>query len=214
MEKLLTKTDLSEKLRSYAETPDDDVIRIKNKIKSVLLNSPELLYAMNDRELEAELFDTDGSLKAHYEDGRLVPDGEWNKYFGSVIFDVPLNPTAEGTSRNYLTYAVSRDEPSKENKIKYNAKISFTVLCPSSPEQARDPETGIARHDLISSVIREKFNWSDIFGAQCRLTSNRESVSETGFLTRVLTFECVLNNGILNTPRGGAPSVTNNRARE
>ena len=36
MEKLLTKNDLLQKLRSYAYTPDDDVIRLKEKVKKEL----------------------------------------------------------------------------------------------------------------------------------------------------------------------------------
>ena len=41
MEKLLTKNDLLQKLRSYAYTPDDDVIRIKERVKEKLLKCPE-----------------------------------------------------------------------------------------------------------------------------------------------------------------------------
>ena len=36
MEKLLTKNDLLEKLRSYAYTPDDDVIRLKERVKDMI----------------------------------------------------------------------------------------------------------------------------------------------------------------------------------
>ena len=49
MEKLLTKNDLLQKLRSYAYTPDDDVIRFKEKVKEKLLKCPELLYALNNK---------------------------------------------------------------------------------------------------------------------------------------------------------------------
>jgi hypothetical protein len=62
MEKLLTKNDLLQKLRSYAYTPDDDVIRIKEKVKEKLLKCPELLYALNNKNLECELFCEDGTL--------------------------------------------------------------------------------------------------------------------------------------------------------
>ena len=56
-EKLVTKNDLLNKLRAYRTTPDDDVILYKQKIKNALLLNPCLLYALDDKELESELFD-------------------------------------------------------------------------------------------------------------------------------------------------------------
>ena len=80
MEKLLTKNDLLQKLRSYAYTPDDDVIRFKEKVKEKLLKCPELLYALNNKELENELFCDDGTLNAEYDEntGEIIPLGEWD----------------------------------------------------------------------------------------------------------------------------------------
>lgn len=76
------KNDLLNKLRTYSNTPDDDVIRCKEKIKNALLQCPELLYALNNKELESELFNADGSLNASYDiDGNIVPEGEWDRYF-------------------------------------------------------------------------------------------------------------------------------------
>ena len=48
MAELITKDDLLNKLRAYCETPDDETIRYKNKIKNALLYCPELLYAMDE----------------------------------------------------------------------------------------------------------------------------------------------------------------------
>ena len=59
---LTTKEELLNKLRAYAETPDDDNIKYKDIIRKALLNCPELLYALNNKELESELFDEDGNL--------------------------------------------------------------------------------------------------------------------------------------------------------
>ena len=57
MEKLKTKADLLNKLRTYKETPDDDVIRIKKQIEDVFMECPEILYALNEPSLYNELFD-------------------------------------------------------------------------------------------------------------------------------------------------------------
>ena len=48
---------LLNKLQSYAETQDDENIRVKEKVKNALLHCPELLYALHETDLEDELFD-------------------------------------------------------------------------------------------------------------------------------------------------------------
>ena len=84
-EKLVTKNDLLNKLRAYRTTPDDDVILYKQKIKNALLSHPCLLYALNDKKLESELFDKNGNINWEWnEDAKQYePLGEWDRYFGS-----------------------------------------------------------------------------------------------------------------------------------
>ena len=79
--KMISKTDLLDKLKAYIKTPDNDTIRYKKKIEKMLMCCPELLYALNEKKLESELFDEDGNLKWDAETGE--PLGEWDKYFGS-----------------------------------------------------------------------------------------------------------------------------------
>ena len=57
-----TKDELLNKLCNYTITPDDNNIRYKEKIRSILFNNAELLYALNNKDLESELFDDNGNL--------------------------------------------------------------------------------------------------------------------------------------------------------
>ena len=106
MEKLLTKNDLLQKLRSYAYTPDDDVIRIKEKVKEKLLKCPELLYALNNKNLEGELFCEDGALNAEYDEetGEIIPLGEWDRYFPYNIRPYVFIPETQAFTDNFLCY--------------------------------------------------------------------------------------------------------------
>ena len=73
---LTTKEELLNKLCAYADNPDDDNIRYKEKIHDALLNNAELLYALNNEELESELFDGD-KLHINKETGELEkPDAD------------------------------------------------------------------------------------------------------------------------------------------
>ena len=48
-EKLVTKNDLLNKLRTYKITPDDENIQYKKKIEKALMLNPCLLYALNEK---------------------------------------------------------------------------------------------------------------------------------------------------------------------
>ena len=188
MEKLLTKDDLLQKLRSYAYTPDDDVIRFKEKVKERLLKCPELLYALNNKELEGELFCEDGSLNAEYDEktGEIIPLGEWDRYFPYNIRPYVFIPETQAYTDNFLCYTTGFREVPRYNDTEYYFQIIFTILCSSAPEQAIDSLTGQSRADLIGAILREKFNWSNIFGLQCKIVSNQEDIKDTNYISRTI----------------------------
>lgn len=185
---IIKKEQLIEKLNSYAITPDDNVIKCKEAIKQALLYNNELLYSLHNIELESELFD---------ENGIIDPYGERDRYFGYVIRPYLFVPETQTKAENLLCYTVSFDSIPQNNKIEYYMEIIFTILV--DHKDIIDESTGLARHDLIASILRERFNWSNIFGTQCNLIENKESVTDTNYIVRTLTFRCTLLNGILNT---------------
>lgn len=203
---IVTKDEFLNHLRAYADTPDDDVIRWKEKIRKALLKCPELLYALNNEELETELFDEDGNLNAEIDEetGELVLLGEVDRYFGATsnIRDYLFLPETQTVAMNYLCYTIGFQEIPRYNKIEYIAQITFTALCSPQPSQSHDDLVGIARHDLIGSIIRERFNWSNVFGTQCKLVNSRETITDTNFITRTLVFELTMPNGIVKTENG------------
>ena len=215
MEKLLTKSDLLQKLRSYSYTPDDDVIRFKQKIKEKLLKCPELLFALNNTELEGELFDSNGNINAEYDEktGEIIPLGEWDRYFPYNIRPFVFVPETQAFTDNFLCYTVGFREIPRYNEIEYYIQVIFTIICSSAPEQAIDSLTGQSRADLIGAILREKFNWSNIFGLQCKIVSNQEDIKDTNYISRTLVLESVMPNGVVNTPLRGKTMLINNSVR-
>lgn len=215
MEKLLTKNDLLQKLRSYAVTPDDDVIRFKQKIKEVLLKCPELLYALNNKELEDELFTEDGKINAEYDEetGEIIPLGEWDRYFPYNIRPYVFVPETQTFTDNFLCYTVKFNEVPRYNDTECYVQIIFTILCNSDVEQAVDSLTGQSRADLIGAILREKFNWSNIFGLQCKLVSNQEDIKDTRYIARTMILEITKPNSITRTPLRGSTAIINSGLR-
>lgn len=203
-EKLITKNDLLNKLRAYRTTPDDENIQYKKKIEKALMLNPCLLYALNEKSLESELFDDDGNINWEWneETKDYEPLGEWDRYFGgtSNIRPYLFIPDTQTEVKHYICYQVSFDEmPRYQDTLKYT-NVTFTIFVHGNDRN--DKLTGIPRHDLIASIIRERFNWSNIFGMQTHLVSSKESTTDNNYIVRTLVFQVVDTNGIVKTTNG------------
>lgn len=203
-EKLVTKDDLLNKLRAYNNTPDDENIQYKKKIEKALMLNPCLLYALNEKSLESELFDEDGNINWEWNEDtkEYEPLGEWDRYFGSNSNIRPFLfiPDTQTEVKHYICYQVSFDEtPRYQDTLKYTT-ITFTIFVHGNDRM--DKLTRIPRHDLIASIIRERFNWSNIFGMQTHLISSKESTTDNNYLVRTLVFQVIDTNGIVNTTNG------------
>ena len=207
---LTTKEELLNKLRAYADTPDDDNIRYKEKIHDALLNNAELLYALNNEELESELFDGN-ELNIDEETGELL--GEVDRYFGdnSNIRPYLFIPDTQTDVKHYVCYQVAFDELPRYSNIQKYTEITFNIFV--NGKDRTDKLTGIPRHDLIASIIREKFNWSNIFGMQTHLISSKESITDNNYLVRTLIFQITDVNSITYTQLGEKASYINKIGR-
>ena len=208
---LTTKEELLNKLRAYADNPDDDNIRYKEKIHDALLSNAELLYALNNEELESELFDEDDNLLIDEETGELL--GEVDRYFGdnSNIRPYLFIPDTQTDVKHYVCYQVAFDELPRYPNIQKYTEITFNIFV--NGKDRTDKLTGIPRHDLIASIIREKFNWSNIFGMQTHLISSKESVTDNNYLVRTLIFQITDVNSITYTQLGEKASYINKIGR-
>ena len=214
-EKIVTKNDLLNKLRAYRTTPDDDVILYKQKIKNALLSNPYLLYALNDKELELELFDKHGNINWEWNEDtkQYEPLGEWDRYFGSdsLIRPFLFIPDTQTTVKCYVCYQVwFRDTVRYQPGLK-ETLINFAIFVHG--DDRMDKLTGIPRHDLIGSIIRERFAWSNIFGMQAHLAENYEQTVDNNYVARYLTFQLTDLNSKVQTPYGGQSQMMNYQLR-
>lgn len=211
-EKLITKNDLLNKLRSYRTTPDDDNIVYKQKIKKALLSNPCLLYALNETELESELFDKNGNINWEWNEETKEYEslGEWDRYFGenSNIRSSLFIPDTQTEVKHYLCYQVGFDELPRYSPIYKYTEITFTIFVHGGDRV--DKLTGLQRHDLIASIIRERFNWSSIFGLQTKLISSKESTTDNNYVVRTLVFQIYDSNSTVYTPYGENSYIRNN----
>lgn len=185
-----TKDEMLDNLRGYLSNPDDDTIRLKDKIKDMLLGCPKLLWALHSEDLEGELFDDDGNLNE---------TGEWDSYYGDTSFIRPFLfiPETQDKVANYICYQLSTDENMRYNPEMKYLIISFTIIV--HEKDSIDAETGIARHDLIASIIRELMAWSKIARVHAIPIYETESVTDSNYITKVLRYQLALPNNLVVT---------------
>lgn len=196
-----TKTELINKLIDYSKSPDDDNIRYKEKIKKILLSTPELLYALHDKDLEHELFNDDGTLNT---------EGEWDNYWGenSLIRPFLFFPQTSTHKKNYICYQTMFNELVRGNNVEKYLDITFTVFVNSG--DIIDKYTGIPRHDLIAAILRERFAWVGFEISKTKPTFNKESIMDNTYLVRTLQFEIMLPNE-MSVTKNGITSYSNRR---
>ena len=234
MERLETKKDLLTKLRAYSDTPDDETILYKKKIEDALMSNPCLLYALNESSLYKELFDPSDKAHWKYDEDRKIyvptedcrinwewdeekqkyePLGEWDRYFGnnSNIRPFLFIPDTQTEVKHYICYQVGFDETVRYQPGLKDTFITFTIFVHGNDRM--DKLTGIPRHDLIASIIRERFAWSNIFGMQTYLISNKESMTDSNYVVRTLVFQLTDLNSKVQTPYGGHPQMMNYQLR-
>lgn len=206
----MTKQDILDNLRLRSTNPDDDNIKYKKNIEKVLMRCPDLLYALNEKDLESELFNEDGTLNV---DADGNPLGEWDRYFGDNANIRPylFIPQTQTEIKHYVCYQTNFTETLKYKDIQKYGKIVFNIFIHG--EDRTDLLTGIPRHDLIGSIIKNKINWTNIFGIQCHLCSDQESSTDNNYVVRTLVFETTSLNSITQSSINYNPNIINKLGR-
>jgi len=97
--------------------------------------------------------------------------------------------------KNYICFETSFDEVARYNKIMKLGQVIFYIVC--NNKNILDKETGIARHDLLAALITDEFDWSNLFGTQVHLVSDRPMAVDAQYVGRTLIFEQTTTNSIV-----------------
>ena len=151
---------------------DDDVSSMKRLIRQKLTSDPDIIEILNNHELDPS-----------------SPDD----YLNVNIYAYIRVPKVQDVARNFICFSVDDMEDHQYNNVMKIQYIQFVVFC-----HADDIKTpyGIERHDLLGYLIRDIFNWSNMFGMQAKLVYNRESTTDTAYSCRTLKFELTRTNSL------------------
>lgn len=185
-----SEKEIISQLLELKKSTDDDNIHHKERIKKAFLNCDELIYLLHNNELK---------------------DCDNDEYFGNNILPYVIIPETQTNIKHYICYTVGFDDLGRYNTIQKYLTVTFTIMC--DIRDNIEPNTGIPRHDLIGSVILDRFNWSNIFGLQCKVISDKESTTDSDYATRKITFQQTTLNSITKTT-DKVTNVINNYVRK
>ena len=78
--------------------------------------------------------------------------------------------------------------------MKYG-QVIFNIVC--DVKEIFDKNTGIARHDLLAALITDEFDWTNLFGTQVHLVSDKPISIDNNYVGRTLIFEQTTTNSII-----------------
>lgn len=158
----------------------DDISSMKRQIKQTLIADTDILEALHNPDIDID-----------------SPD----EFLDVNIFGFIRIPNTQDTVRNFICVTVDDIEDHRFNEVMKIQNLQFTVICHLSDMKT---EYGIDRHDLLGYLIRDTFNWTNMFGLQFKLIYNKESTIDGDYYCRTLKFEATrpnaLNNGRMANP--------------
>ena len=158
----------------------DDIIEMKRLIKQTLIADTDILETLHNPDIDID-----------------SPD----EFLDNNIYGFIRIPTTQDTVRNFICFTVDDIEEHRFNEVMKIQYIQFNCICHLDDMKT---EYGIDRHDLLGYLIRDTFNWSNLFGLQFKLVYNKESTIDSDYYCRTLKFEATKLN-MLNKARMDNP---------
>ena len=151
---------------------NDDIIEMKRLIKQTLIADTDILEALNNPDIDID-----------------SPD----EFLDNNIFGFIRIPSTQDTVRNFICFIVDDIEEHRFNEVMKTQCIQFTAICHLDEMKTK---YGIDRHDLLGYLIRDTFNWSNLFGLQFKLVYNKESTIDSDYYCRTLKCEAIKPNSL------------------
>lgn len=151
---------------------NDDIIEMKRLIKQTLIEDEDILEALHNPDVELDSSD---------------------EFLDNNIYDYLRIPRTQDTARNFICFSVDDIEENRFNEVMKTQYLQIYCICHLDTMHTN---YGISRHDLLGYLVRELFNWTNIFGLQFKLVYNQEKPMDSDYYCRILKFEATKPNSL------------------
>lgn len=152
----------------------DDIFRYKYKIMKMLTSNQDILHALHNDELCGKDEIINGDL-----------------YRDVCIFDFLKLPDLKDEVNNYICFEVN--DTGHGNMLA--KRIIFRTV---SHKDDHKTDWGISRQDLLASIIKNEFDWSNVFGMHLEKESDVGSIADDDFYYREIVYKTSTPNNTYN----------------
>lgn len=162
----------------YKKHHEIDNIYYKEIVKNKLINNSKIIRSINNNDLD--------------------PDCP-SDYIGENILPFYLIVDTQTKTQNYICFETSFTEIPRYNNVMKLGQVIFYIVCDS--KTIYDTASGVARHDLLAALIQDEFNWTNMFGTQIHIVSDKPMAIDNNYVGRTLIFEQTTPNSIIKSQR-------------
>lgn len=152
----------------------DDIARYKYKIMQMLTEDDDIISTLHNHE-----------LKGH--------KGDDYRYVN--IFDFLKIPNTQSTVKNFICFEVNDVEQPRYTEGLMKKRIIFRTASHADDIQT---DYGIARQDLLAAIIKNKFDWTQVFGMHLEKIYDSGKITENDFYYREFIYETITTNNLVN----------------
>lgn len=182
-------TEDRKRLANLKYVTDNDNVRVKEVIKQKLLANDDIIHVLDNKDLQES-------------------DAENDEYYWENIFPMYLIPDSQTTAQNFICFTVGYENVERNftnssrtyNDYQKHLHVVFIILC--DKKNLKDRDTGIARHDLLASLIQNEFNFTNYFGRKIELIADNETTVDNVYACRTLVFSQITDNNVTKTKYG------------
>ena len=160
----------------------DDIDSYKYIIMDILTKNQDLLKTLHNADLEKEDKKINGLLN-----GDLYRDVN--------IFNYLKIPKTQSIVKNFICFEVDDIEQVRYNEVLITKNITFRTISHGDDVKT---DWGIARQDLLAMIIKNEFDWSNVFGMHISKIYDKGRVSEDGYYYREFIYETTVANNLVN----------------
>lgn len=187
--------------RNFEDFSKDEIIYRKKQIEKVLLSDPDISYLLNKQELKPyiQYKDSDNPSEEEIKRNKEIMDYNLSISESQIFPWLKLNGI-QSEIKNYIAFDIFVERESYDNKIFTRKYIIFRIFV---QEDEMNTEFGITRADLLSYIIKDLFQRSNITGMHMDLYSNEPMITDKIFYSREMRFvinspDVIPDHGMLN----------------
>lgn len=163
----------------------DDTERYKYFIMKMLTENQDILWTLNNNSLSEP--DINGNLNG-------------DSFRNVNIFNYLKIPGTQSEVKNFVCFEVDDVSKFSNTGVMLTKNITFRTV---SHEDDCTTDWGIARQDLLAAIIKNEFDWSNIFGMHLEKIYDKGRISENGYYYREFIYETTSPNNLVNKAKNG-----------